>query len=186
MEKVQLILHPYTFIPTSTVIREMRVLKIYNFGCSTVVVGSFHYCCKSPKTHEPYHKVHTGSKVKIVWEWHFVRSILYMYVTLQFSKLFSCSENIIYITYRNFGLQNPKKSFKICDIGLVLANFFALDMGHKLLILKIYATFKDAQIIYKWFVDISTGFRFQKWECSVHFCSCPCLQRSICLHNYLL
>ena len=30
-------------------------------------------------------------------------------------------------------------------------------------------------MIFKWFFDISTGFRFQRsvWECSVHICSCP-------------
>ena len=46
-----------------------------------------------------------------------------------------------------------------------------------LLILKIYTTFKDVQIILKWFFDISTDFRFSKIsvECSVHICSCPWL-----------
>ena len=48
-------------------------------------------------------------------------------------------------------------------------------MSHTLLILKIYTTFKDVQMILKRFFDISTGFRFSKnqCECSVHSCSCP-------------
>ena len=50
-------------------------------------------------------------------------------------------------------------------------------MSHTLLILKIYTTFEDVQMMFKWFFDISTGFRFQRsvWECSVHICSCPWL-----------
>ena len=46
-------------------------------------------------------------------------------------------------------------------------------MSHTLLILKIYTTFKDVQMMLK--IDISTGFRFSKIsvECSVHLCSCP-------------
>ena len=53
-------------------------------------------------------------------------------------------------------------------------------MSHTLLILKIYTTFKDVQMMLKWFFDISTGFRFQRlvWECSVHICSCPCLDQA--------
>ena len=52
-------------------------------------------------------------------------------------------------------------------------------MSHTLLILKIYTTFKDVQMILKRFLDISTGFRFSKIsvECSVHSCSCPWLAR---------
>ena len=48
-------------------------------------------------------------------------------------------------------------------------------MSHTLLILKIYTTFKDVQMILKRFYNISTGFRFSKnqCECSVHSCSCP-------------
>jgi hypothetical protein len=48
-------------------------------------------------------------------------------------------------------------------------------LSHTLLILKIYTTFKDVQMILKRFYDISTGFRFSKnqYECSVHSCSCP-------------
>ena len=48
-------------------------------------------------------------------------------------------------------------------------------MSHTLLILKIYTTFKDVQMILKRFYDISTGFRFSKnqCECSVHSYSCP-------------
>jgi hypothetical protein len=34
-------------------------------------------------------------------------------------------------------------------------------LSHTLLILKIYTTFKDVQMILKIFFDISTGFRFQ-------------------------
>ena len=50
-------------------------------------------------------------------------------------------------------------------------------MSHTLLILKIYTTFKDVQMMLKIFFDISTGFRFSKIsvECSVHLCSCPCI-----------
>ena len=48
-------------------------------------------------------------------------------------------------------------------------------MSHTLLILKIYATFKDVQMLLKWFFDFSTGFRFQRSECSVHISSCPWL-----------
>ena len=50
-------------------------------------------------------------------------------------------------------------------------------MSHTLLILKIYTTFKDVQVMLKRFFDISTGFRFSKIsvECSVHLCSCPWL-----------
>ena len=50
-------------------------------------------------------------------------------------------------------------------------------MSHTLLILKIYTTFKDIQMMLKWFFDISNGFRFGRsvWECSVHSCSCPWL-----------
>ena len=57
-------------------------------------------------------------------------------------------------------------------------------MSHTLLILKIYTTFKDVQMILKRFYDISTDFRFSKnqCECSVHSCSCPCLD----IHKYLL
>ena len=49
-------------------------------------------------------------------------------------------------------------------------------MSHTLLILKIYTTFKDVQMMLKIFFDISTSFRFLKIsvECSVHLCSCPC------------
>ena len=49
-------------------------------------------------------------------------------------------------------------------------------MSHTLLILKIYTTFKDVQMMLKIFFDISTGFKFSKIsvECSVHSCSCPC------------
>ena len=48
-------------------------------------------------------------------------------------------------------------------------------MSHTLLILKIYTTFKDVQMMLKRFFDICTGFRFSKIsvECSVHLCSCP-------------
>ena len=48
-------------------------------------------------------------------------------------------------------------------------------MSHTLLILKIYTTFKDVQMILQRFFDISTGLRFSKIsvECSVHLCSCP-------------
>ena len=51
-------------------------------------------------------------------------------------------------------------------------------MSHTLLILKIYTTFKDVQMMLKWFFDISTGLRFSKirGECSVHSCSCPCIR----------
>ena len=47
-------------------------------------------------------------------------------------------------------------------------------MSPALLILKIYTTFKDVQMMIKIFFDISTGFRFSKIsvECSVHLCSC--------------
>ena len=50
-------------------------------------------------------------------------------------------------------------------------------MSCALLILKIYTTFKDVQMMLKIFFDISTGFRFSKIsvECSVHLWSCPCL-----------
>ena len=37
-------------------------------------------------------------------------------------------------------------------------------MSHTLLILKIYTTFKDVQMILKHFFDISTGFRYKKME----------------------
>ena len=48
-------------------------------------------------------------------------------------------------------------------------------MSPTLLILKIYTTFKDVQMMLKIFFDISTGFRFLKIsvECSVHLCSSP-------------
>ena len=48
-------------------------------------------------------------------------------------------------------------------------------MSHTLLILKIYTTFKDVQMMLKIFFDISTGLRFSKIsvECSIHLCSCP-------------
>ena len=48
-------------------------------------------------------------------------------------------------------------------------------MSPTLLILKIYTTFKDVQMMLTIFFDISTGFRFSKIsvECSVHLCSCP-------------
>ena len=50
-------------------------------------------------------------------------------------------------------------------------------MSHTLLILKIYTTFKDVQMILKRFFDISTGFQIfeNQCECSVHLCSCPWL-----------
>ena len=35
-------------------------------------------------------------------------------------------------------------------------------MSHALLILKIYTTFKDVQVMLKHFFDISTGFRYKK------------------------
>ena len=35
-------------------------------------------------------------------------------------------------------------------------------MSHNLLISKIYTTFKDVQMMLKWFFDISTGLRFSK------------------------
>ena len=37
-------------------------------------------------------------------------------------------------------------------------------MSHTLLILKIFTTFKDVQMILKQFFDISTGFRFSKMQ----------------------
>ena len=54
-------------------------------------------------------------------------------------------------------------------------------LSHTLLILKIDTTFK----IFKWcwndFLIISTSFKFSKirGECSVHFCSCPCIMGGI-------
>ena len=59
-------------------------------------------------------------------------------------------------------------------------------MSHTLLILKIYTTFTDVQMMLKWFFDNSTGFRFQRsvWECSVHICSCPCVDHHLAsLHD---
>ena len=41
--------------------------------------------------------------------------------------------------------------------------------GLTLLIFKIYITFKDVQMMLKWFFDNSTGFRFSK----LHFGSVP-------------
>ena len=45
-----------------------------------------------------------------------------------------------------------------------------LFLSHTLLILKIYTTFKDVQMILKHFFDIFTGFRYKKngKEFSVH------------------
>ena len=42
---------------------------------------------------------------------------------------------------------------------------------------EIYTTFKDVQMMLKIFFLIFTGFRFSKIsvECSVHLCSCPCV-----------
>ena len=37
-------------------------------------------------------------------------------------------------------------------------------LSHTLLILKIFTTFKDVQMILKQFFDISTGFRFSKMQ----------------------
>ena len=55
-------------------------------------------------------------------------------------------------------------------------------MSHTLLILKIYTTFKDVQMILKRFFNIFTGFRFSKIsvECSVHLCSCPWFKWPLC------
>ena len=46
----------------------------------------------------------------------------------------------------------------------------ALRLSHTLLILKIYTTYKDVQMMLKHFFDISTGFRYKKngKEFSVH------------------
>ena len=53
--------------------------------------------------------------------------------------------------------------------------------SHTLLILQISTTFKDVQMILKWFFDISTGFRFSKISVgvSVHIYSCPCLNPDV-------
>jgi hypothetical protein len=58
-------------------------------------------------------------------------------------------------------------------------------LSHILLILKIYTTFKDVQMILKRFFDISPGFRFSKIsvECSVYSCSCPWLQSMVSKKN---
>ena len=51
----------------------------------------------------------------------------------------------------------------------------AYSLSATLLILKMYTTFKDVQMMLKIFFDTSTGFRFAKIsvECYVHLCSCP-------------
>ena len=60
-------------------------------------------------------------------------------------------------------------------------------MSPALLILKIYTTFKDVQMMLTIFFDISTGFRFSKIsvKCSVHLCGCPCLALLFCVTCYL-
>ena len=88
MEKVQLILqllHPYTFIPTSMVIREMRVVT-FKFA---IMLNSFSICCEGkspPSSAIQVPGLNPGFRSRR-YSSTFEPSVTYMDDTLQASKL---------------------------------------------------------------------------------------------------